>query len=121
MDDDFNTAAAIGTLFDMLKAINATIRLLAVEQVLPVEILTMIENGIETVKALARILGFRFNEQDQMGAETEQTLVNQLMTLLLELRKEARAQKNWAMADRIRDGIAQLGIQIKDHPSGEST
>lgn len=121
MDDDFNTAAAIGTLFDMLKAINATIRLLAVEQVLPVEILTMIEKGIETVKALARILGFRFNEQDQMGAETEQTLVNQLMTLLLELRKEARAQKNWAMADRIRDGIAQLGIQIKDHPSGEST
>lgn len=121
MDDDFNTAAAIGTLFDMLKAINATVRLLAVEQTLSAEIFTLLERGVSTVKTLAGILGFTFAEQDQLGSETEQTLVNQLMELILELRKEARTQKNWVMADRIRDGVAQLGIQIKDHPGGEST
>ncbi|GAK60009.1 cysteinyl-tRNA synthetase [Candidatus Vecturithrix granuli] len=121
MDDDFNTAAAIGTLFDMLKAINATVHLLAVEQVLSAEILTLVKQGVETVKTLAGILGFTFAEQDQMSSETEQTIVNQLMELILELRKEARTQKNWAMADRIRDGLTQLGIQIKDHPGGEST
>ena len=121
MDDDFNTAAAIGTLFDMLKAINTAIHLIATEQVLSVESVTPVEQGIATIKTLAGILGLTFAEQDHRGAETEQTLVNQLMELILELRKDARTQKNWAMADRIRDGVAQLGIQIKDHPGGEST
>lgn len=121
MDDDFNTAAAIGTLFDMLKTTNAAVRLLAAEPVLSAEVYHPLEKAVATIKTLAGILGFTFLEQERLGSEAEQQLINQLMELLLKLRKEARAQKNWALADRIRDEVSQLGLQIKDHPGGEST
>ena len=119
MDDDFNTAAALGTLFDMLKAINSSVRLVADQQV-PATMLQPLQEAVKTVKALARILGFGFSEKALL-AETDQLLVDQLVGFILELRQEARAEKNWAVADRIRDGLAQIGIQVKDRPGGEST
>ncbi len=120
MDDDFNTAAAIGGLFDLLKTINSGVQIIAGAKVVTPELLRPVTDAVERVKSLAGILGFTFSGVKQgFGAEGER--IEQLMGLLLELRKEARTSKNWALADRIRDGLAHIGIQIKDHPSGEST
>jgi cysteinyl-tRNA synthetase len=120
MDDDFNTAAAIGVLFEMLKAINSVVRTLAMEKVLSVTVLKPLTDAVKTVKMLGAVLGFTFSETEP-GAETDYMLVDQLVTFILELRKEARNGKNWALADRIRDGLFQLGIHVQDHPGGESS
>jgi cysteinyl-tRNA synthetase len=120
MDDDFNTAAAIGFLFDMLKAINAAVRIVSPENVLSAELLMPLTNAVSTVKTLGAVLGLTFSEVE-LTSEADQGLVDQLMSFVLDIRKEARANKNWALADRIRDGLSQLGIQVKDHPGGESS
>jgi cysteinyl-tRNA synthetase len=119
MDDDFNTAAALGTLFDMLKAINSSVRLVADQQI-SATMLHPLTESVKTVKKLGQILGFTFSEKALL-AETDQMLVDQLVGLILELRQEARTEKNWAFADRLRDELARIGIQIKDRPGGEST
>jgi cysteinyl-tRNA synthetase len=121
MDDDFNTAAAIGILFDMLKAVNAAVRLVSTERAFSAEVLTPLAESVESIKQLSGILGFTFSEQNQHGSDAEHALVDQLMAFVLNLRKQARTEKNWALADRIRDGLKELGIQIKDHPGGESS
>ncbi|MBD3308725.1 cysteine--tRNA ligase [candidate division KSB3 bacterium] len=120
MDDDFNTAAAIGALFDMLKVINSGIHSVAAEPAPPQDVADSLQEAGERVKHLGAVLGFTFAE-DRAGSETDHALVDQLMGLLVALRKEARTEKNWALADRIRDGLTDLGIEIKDHPGGEST
>jgi cysteinyl-tRNA synthetase len=120
MDDDFNTAAAIGTLFDMVKAINAAVRTVTREETLSTTVLKPLTDAVKTVKTLGSVLGFTFSETE-MVSEADHALIDQLMTFILELRKEARADKNWALADRIRDGLSQLKIQVKDHPGGESS
>ena len=40
------------------------------------------------------------------------------MELIIELRQEARAEKNWARADRIRDGLKEAGVILEDTPTG---
>ncbi|SQD08305.1 cysteinyl-tRNA synthetase [Fusobacterium necrophorum subsp. necrophorum] len=58
-----------------------------------------------------------------MEVETKvENLTVDLVEFILELRREARAAKNWELSDRIRDRLAELGIQIKDGrtvPHGE--
>lgn len=120
MDDDFNTAAAIGFLFDLLKVINAAVRSVSPENILSAELLMPLTNAVNTIKTLGAMLGLTFSEME-LVSEADQGLVDQLMSFILALRKEARSDKNWALADRIRDGLSQLGIQVKDHPGGESS
>ena len=122
MDDDFNTAAAIGILFDLLKVINAAIKSAAAEKFAPqsLPLLQALTDAVATVKTLGAVLGFTFAETASVPA-AEHALVEQLVGLLLELRKEARAEKNWQAADRVRNGLAQIGIRIQDLPGGESS
>jgi cysteinyl-tRNA synthetase len=95
MDDDFNTAGAIGLLFELRRAINA-----ALAQSPP-----LATGGLVTLltlfKELSNVLGvFRRPVQKESGADD--AFVHGLMDLVLELRKEARVEKNWAVADKIR-------------------
>ena len=48
----------------------------------------------------------------------EPALVDSLMQIILELRQEARAAKNWATADKIRDALKAAGIVVEDTPQG---
>jgi len=121
MGDDFNTAAAIGLLFDMLKTINAAVRIVNTENAFSEELLSPLTDAVNTIKTLGAVLGLTFSETNLASDEADQELVDQLMSFILELRTEARADKNWALADRIRDGLSQLGIQVKDHPGGGSS
>ncbi|GAK52681.1 cysteinyl-tRNA synthetase [Candidatus Moduliflexus flocculans] len=119
MDDDFNTAGAIGVLFEMVKAINAVVRVVAAQKDISAEMVEPLIMAVNGVKTLGGVLGLTFAQSEPGGSE--HALVEQLMTLLLQLRKDARAAKNWAMADQIRNGLTALGIQVKDLPDGKSS
>ena len=56
-------------------------------------------------------------EQDE-AAPADDGLTNAIMAFVISLRQEARAEKNWALADKIRDGLKEAGVLIEDTPTG---
>jgi cysteinyl-tRNA synthetase len=53
-----------------------------------------------------------------MGTESTGTLLGPLVDLFLAVRSDIRAQKLWALSDKIRDGLAQIGIGLEDKKTG---
>jgi len=103
MDDDFNTPAAIGRLFDFSRDLN---RALAEGAPLGAAAATAFEELYVNVLGLG-------TEAVRPGLEADP-----FIDLLVSLRDELRQKKEWAMADRLRDGLAGLGVQIKDGKQG---
>jgi cysteinyl-tRNA synthetase len=108
MDDDFNTAQAVGALFDLTRDVNAALSAGTLGR-------KDLEASREVYAGLGEeVLGLDFREPGGASTGDEGALVE----LLLDLRQEFRAQKNWAMADRVRDRLAALGYLIEDGPHG---
>lgn len=110
MCDDFNTPMVIAELFEITRLIN----LVADRK----ESITE-----EDKQALKENFAVIFN--DILGMKNEQVdnsmhIVDSLMQVILSLRKEARANKDWAKSDMIRDELAKAGIVIKDGKEGAS-
>lgn len=102
MDDDMNTAAAIGSIFEMVSEINVAVKDGASKE--------FAAAALEKMRELTEILGvFNKDEEDGIGADIE---------ALIAERAEARKAKNWARADEIRDQIAAMGYTIKDTAQG---
>ena len=108
MDDDLNTPVVISVLFDCVRTIN------------------QIYDGHRTIseadlKELARvvrlfvfdILGLR----DDLAGDNSQMLAS-VVDMVLDIRQQAKAAKDWATSDRIRDGLASVGIRVKDRKDG---
>lgn len=114
MNDDFNTALAIGVLFDMARAINGFNTSLAVKTVGSQE-RELLEQVGRKYCELAGILGLQPEEKDH---KLDSQLSESLITLLIEIRKEAKTQKNYQLADQIRDKLKKLGIILEDTPQG---
>jgi len=120
MDDDFNTGGAIGELFELAKIINKYCD----EQKLEVEAkanpaaVATLERALATFKELTSILGLFTSRATKQQSESGGELLNQAMQLVIELRNEARAKKNFGTADAIRDGMAPLGITLEDRAGG---
>jgi cysteinyl-tRNA synthetase len=106
MDDDINSAKAIAVLFDL----NRQIR----NEQLP---RNQREQAALMLVKLGRVLGF-FQNLESILQDSVPDLSKQLMELILAYRAQARAKKDWAVSDRIRDDLAALGIEIKDTPEG---
>ncbi len=108
MDDDFNTAKAVAVLFDLARqARNETME--ETKRVI----------AAQTLLLLGGVLGF-FSDAEKAIADSTPDLSRQLIDLILAYRLEARAEKNWAQSDRIRDDLAELGIMIKDTKEGST-
>ncbi|NLP10418.1 cysteine--tRNA ligase [bacterium] len=103
MDDDFNTPAAIGRLFDFSRDLN---RALAEGAPLGAAAAAAFEELYVNVLGLGA-------EAGGLGLEADP-----FIDLLVSLRNELRQKKEWALADRLRDGLASLGVQIKDGKQG---
>jgi len=110
MDDDFNTAQAIGTLFEFNREINS---LLNNGQALS-------QGSLEAIDEFYRTLG-----EGVLGlipqnliTEANSDLVDGLLDILIHIRQEARAKKDWPTADIIRDKLTNLGIVLEDRPDG---
>jgi cysteinyl-tRNA synthetase len=109
MDDDFNTAAAIGVLFDLNREVNA---LLNAES--PVT-----QGTLAAVDGLYRelgggILGIIPEELEELGGGLEGPLIG----LLIEVRQRLRESRQWELSDGIRGRLGELGIALEDRPEG---
>ena len=112
MDDDFNTALAISHLFSLSKEINIYYN----------EITTgataFDAANFAKVRAvyaeMAEVIGI-FEAKEE---KADDGLVDSLMELLLNLRQKAREEKNWALADHLRDELKARGVVIEDTPQG---
>ncbi len=111
MDDDFNTAGALGHLFDLAKMAN---RIVEKEDVTPGEreILRFI---YWTFMEFDIFLGL-FDLQEESGVDSE--AFNQLVDLILSVRTDLRTQKLWDLSDKIRNQLQEIGIQIEDRKEG---
>ncbi|NJN42382.1 MAG: cysteine--tRNA ligase [Flammeovirgaceae bacterium] len=111
MSDDFNTAKTLAVLFEMVNRIND------------------FKSGNSSVKSISESNFKEFKEtflgfvKDVLGLQEETSqsdnLVKGVIELLIELRKKARTDKNFALSDRIRDDLKALGVQLKDGKDGD--
>ena len=104
MDDDFNTAGALGYLFDLLRAINQA----RDAGVSPEHIAA----GQSLLRELLLVFGLH-PERDAAGSQADA-----FINLLIEIRRELRAQKLWALSDQVRDRLAELGVLLEDSKEG---
>ena len=112
MDDDFNTAGAIGQLFEMSKQANKILEKESLSES-EKEILVFVRRTFEEFDAF---LGLFEPGEEASGVEEE--TFNQMVELLLNVRTTLRTKKEWTLADDIRNGLAKLGVQIEDHKDG---
>jgi cysteinyl-tRNA synthetase len=108
MDDDFNTAGALGNLFDQVRAINQA-RDAGVPQ-------STLDGAQVMLRELAEdVFGLRLERP-----ETENQQAAPFIDLLVELRSLLREQKIWELSDQVRDQLDDLGILIEDSKDGTS-
>ncbi len=111
MDDDFNTGGAMGELFEIVHVLN---RFTDAGQAISEG---EYQAGMTVLKELAGLLGL-FTSPAERAAPVRDALVGPLLDLLLELRNRLRKDKNFALADEVRQRLAALGVTIEDRPDG---
>ena len=119
MDDDFNTGGGIATLFDLVRVLNKFIDDEKLEEPARCDPgrLKTLKQGTIVLLELAATLGL-FRKPPQEKAAGDDAVVGKLMDLLIALRAEARKRKDFAAADRIRNGLSAIGITLEDRPGG---
>lgn len=119
MDDDFNTGGGIGVLFELVRALNKFADETGWEsgaKPSPAK-LASLKLGANALRELTATLGL-FRQPIEAPASTDDDLVGKLLSLFIEIRAEARQVKNFALADRIRQGLGEIGITLEDRPTG---
>jgi cysteinyl-tRNA synthetase len=113
MSDDFNTAKTLAVLFDMSSRIND----FQSGNFSPGEVDTDTFHKFkgEYVGFMESVLGLAEEETQNMD------LLNGVIEVLIEMRKKARTDRNYALSDKIRDDLKRIGIQLKDGKNGEIT
>jgi cysteinyl-tRNA synthetase len=122
MDDDFNTAQALGYFFDLQTYLNG---LLNLSKGRPTEeILSLLKKASEYFSKMGWIFGlFRddsenyLHEQKKVGLK-KLTVSEEEILKLIEGRNDARKEKNWKRADEVRYELLAKGIVLEDTPSG---
>lgn len=109
LNDDLNSPILIAHLFDAIKAINSAVD----------GKLSFTENDLQLFKELMHlfvqdILGLLPEKKEENGSE----ILNNVMTLLLDIRQEAKNNKDWATSDKIRNELTTMGIVVKDGKDG---
>lgn len=110
MDDDFNSPLALGKMFDLFRETNR-----------------FIDNGLQTAQSrqLVDLARQRIDEYDSVfgvidrsKAQVGQDKINEVVSTMVELRNAFRKERNFAVADKIRDALADAGLVIEDTPQG---
>lgn len=110
MNDDFSTAKVLANMFELVPVINSLKDKNISIEALPASTLQLLQEKMKTY--IEDILGLK--------AETiaEEDKLKGVMEVLISIRKEVRAKKDWATSDRIRNQLAEIGIQLKDDKDG---
>ncbi|MEJ5259340.1 MAG: cysteine--tRNA ligase [Anaerohalosphaeraceae bacterium] len=114
MDDDLNTSIALSVLFELVRAVNA----LADKTNVSAASWQALQDAF--VRLGEQILGLRF-EEPVSGGGADEELLDFLIGQLIAQRAQARARKDFAESDRIRDQLARFGIILEDKPGGVTT
>ncbi len=128
MDDDFNTAGALGAVFELARAANT---FLADNQAdIGVADLELMVNAEDLIVELLGVLGVEMTVVDESAlppdvielaaqlAGYSGTDAEEAVRALLAARGVARAERNWTAADAVRDGLGMLGLVVEDTPQG---
>jgi len=107
MNEDFNTAGALGSIFDLVRAINQARDKGATDEELA--------SAQQTFNELTGVLGLELSEKVRTGSSADA-----FIALLLDLRSELRDAKNYELSDRIRDELTKLGVAIEDTAQGST-
>jgi cysteinyl-tRNA synthetase len=110
MDDDINTAKVIANLFEILPNINSLKDKHITAEAVSGDTWLFVQSQLHLF--IETILGIKV----ETGANRAQ--LNGVVNLLVEIRKEAKAKKDFATSDKIRNQLAEMGIQIKDEKDG---
>jgi cysteinyl-tRNA synthetase len=106
MDDDFNTPQGVAVIFDFVKEVNKVISL---DQNADHEFYKSLKDFlIRTAQDVLGIIDF------SASASSDGKLEVELIELLIKLRQEAKQEQNYKLADKIRNGLKELGIDLKD-------
>ncbi len=103
MDDDFNTADAIASLFNIVREYN-----MFVGENSPKKLIVDTKEALLTLGSVLGLFG-KFMEKTLLDEEIEQKIIE---------REQARKEKNYALADKIRDDLKAQGIILEDTPAG---
>ncbi len=113
MDDDFSSPKVLANMFELAPIINSI-----KDQLIPIDALssdTLLLMKERFVVFLEDIFGLRGAE------EGNHKLLQSVMDLLIDIRKEAKAKKDFATSDKIRVQLTQMGIQLKDEKDGNTS
>src|SRR6056297_927620 len=113
MDDDFNTALASGVINEIATEINKVIN--DSNFALTKQLYNELKDVYNIYTKLTDLFGLTL-EGAQVEVESEK--FNDLVEYILSLREEARENKNYELADKIRDDLAEMGIKVNDTPRG---
>ncbi|MBO5505167.1 MAG: cysteine--tRNA ligase [Clostridia bacterium] len=103
LDDDFNTADGISVIFEIVADVNKNISAESSKE--------MISFALDLIRELTGVLGLLSKDKkDEISPEIQS---------LLDARAEARANKDWAKSDEIRDALKEMGIIVKDTAQGQ--
>ena len=116
LDDDFNTARAISLLHDLCSEVNRYIEQNRTRIPSDKNAQVLTREGARMMVDLGQILGL-LTGPVETAAESDE-LTSKLMNLLIEMRKEARQNKNFELADAIRDKLNVINVVLEDSPEG---
>ncbi|KRQ86410.1 Cysteine--tRNA ligase [Caloramator mitchellensis] len=102
MDDDFNTADGISVIFDLVREVNTNIKETSAKK--------LAEKALNLIRELGKPLGIL--------EKTTKGNIDEEIERLIEERQKARKEKNFALADKIRDDLKAMGIILEDTPQG---
>ena len=106
MDDDFNSAGALGHLFDMVRAINQARADGAVTE--------QLKGAQDLLVEITTVLGLTLQEKHE--GQTADPFID----LLVEIRTRVRGEKLWELSDMIRDRLSEMGVQVEDAKDGST-
>jgi cysteinyl-tRNA synthetase len=110
MNDDFNTPVLIAQLFDAVKQINAIKDGKA----------SLNQSDLQILKNTVNSFVFDVLGLESSVSKQDTDKLDGVVEMLINMRKEARTNKEWALSDKIRDQLQELGIQLKDGKEGTS-
>lgn len=119
MDDDFNTGGAVANLFDLVRELNKYCDQQQLDEVTDIKDSKMaaLVRAAGVLRELSNILGLFRTTPAKRGVASDGVLPN-LMQLLIELRADARAKKDFATGDKIRNSLTEMGITLEDRKGG---
>ncbi len=121
MDDDFNTAFAIGVVYDLVRDINKFLSV--VDKKNDAASFIILSQALSSFEDVSKTLGIFLRDPEEWFKESrltdgKVTLSVERIEELIHLRNEARARKDWAEADRVRKILDDGGVALYDRPDG---